>query len=361
MAGVSLSAATEKGENREVPERKMEEPEFLKDLALRRGIFETRAAFLDHIRRFFKRRRFLEVDAPLLVPAAGMEPHLDPFEVRGAVTGMAAYLPTSPEFYLKKLVASGVRRCFCLAPSFRDEAPSKGHHPEFLMLEWYRAGVGRRALLKDCADLLKDLGARFLPGGLLEKESVRCDFTSGMEVLSLSELFRRFAGGDWLELEDEDMWRTAARENGAEGCESWSRNDCFSFLMVAAVEPALAHFKKPLAVVGYPAFQAALARLDPEDARISDRFELFAAGVEIANAYTELTDADEQRRRFLIYQEERRAHGKTEHPEDVQFMEAVGHLPPCAGIALGADRLLALLLGETVARVRHGCKEADSL
>ena len=339
----------------------MTEPEFLKDLALRRGIFEARAAFLDRIRRFFKRRRFLEVDSPLLVPAAGMEPHLDPFEVRGAVTGMAAYLPTSPEFYLKKLVASGAKRCFSLAPSFRDEPPSRGHYPEFLMLEWYRTGAGHAALLKDCAGLLKDLGARFLPGGMLERGGVRCDFTLGLEVLSLSELFRRFAGKDWLDLATDQHWQAAAREKGAEGNESWSRNDCFSFLMVAAVEPALAHFQRPVAVVGYPVFQAALARLNTKDARISDRFELFAAGIEIANAYTELTDAGEQRQRFRSYQEERRAHGKTEHPEDTQFMEAVGHLPPCAGIALGADRLLALLLGETVARVRHGCISADSL
>ena len=332
----------------------MEDPEFLKDLAQRRGIFEARAAFLERIRRFFKRRRFLEVDAPLLVPAAGMEPHLDPFEVRGAATGIAAYLPTSPEFYLKKLVASGAKRCFSLAPSFRDEPPSKEHHPEFLMLEWYRAGAGHGTLLKDCAGLLKDLGTRFLPGGLLERGGVRCDFTSDLEVLSLSDLFSRFAGSDWLDLTTDQDWRAAARKRGAEGNESWSRNDCFSFLMVSAVEPALSHFRRPVAVVGYPAFQAALARLNPEDERISDRFELFAAGVEIANAYTELTDADEQRRRFRTYQEERKAHGKAGHPEDTQFMEAVGHLPPCAGIALGADRLLALLLGETVARVRHG-------
>jgi len=107
----------------------MNTPEFLRDLAARRGLFEARALYLREIRRFFHRRRFLEADPPLLVPAAGMEPHLDPFEVRGAATGAAACLPTSPEFYLKKLVASGVERCFALAPSFRDEPPSRGHRP----------------------------------------------------------------------------------------------------------------------------------------------------------------------------------------------------------------------------------------
>jgi lysyl-tRNA synthetase class 2 len=332
----------------------MSAPEFLRDLASRRSLFEARATYIHRLRGFFLRRGFLEVDPPLLVPAAGMEPHLDPFEVRGTATGTAACLPTSPEFYLKKLVASGVKRCFSLGPAFRDEPASKGHHPEFLILEWYRAGTGYTALLKDCEDLLKDLGTRFLPGGVLKRSGIRCDFTSGLEVLSLSEFFKQSVGSDWLELVATEDWRAAAQKKGAVGTASWGQNDCFSFLMVAAVEPALERFKKPVALVGYPVFQAALARQNTVDPRISDRFELFAAGVEIANAYTELTDSDEQHRRYQAYQEEREAQGKAAHPKDAQFLEAVGCLPPCAGIALGADRLLALLLGETVARVRHG-------
>ncbi len=330
---------------------------FLADLTSRRRLFEVRAEFLELLRGHFRSRSFLEVDAPNLVPAAGMEPHLDPFEVRGWATGAKAMLPTSPEFYLKKLLASGVERCFALAPAFRDEAPGRGHSPEFLMLEWYRSGEGLDAILQDCAQLLGDVGERFLPGGFLDREGGRCTLTAGLEVLGLDEAFARFAGGDWRELASLQAWRERALRFGASAPGAWTENDCFSFLMVSAVEPRLADFGRPVALVGYPAFQAALARLSPKDPRVSERFELYAAGVELANAYAELTDAAELRRRFRTYQSERIAAGKPPHPEDTGFMEAVGHLPPCSGIALGADRLLALLLDEPVARVRHGCME----
>ncbi len=329
----------------------------LDDLAARRNLLERRAEFLWLVRRFVRRRRFLEVDAPLLVAAAGMEPHLDPFVARGLATGREAYLPTSPEFYLKKLLASGVGRCYSLGPAFRDEAPSRGHSPEFLMLEWYRTGVTHAALIRDCGALLAEVGRAFLPGGVLEREGSRCDLAAGVEVLSLSEAFHRFAGEDWLAWKDERDWRDAARRHGAAPDAGWSANDCFSYLCVTVLEPALASFPRPVALVGYPAFQAALARLNPKEPRVSDRFELFAAGVELANAYTELTDEGEQRRRHAAYQAERAAAGKPAHPADEAFMTAVGRLPPCAGIALGADRLLALLLGETVPRVRHGMND----
>lgn len=333
----------------------MENPPFLADLASRRPLFEARARFLEWVRAHFRSRGFLEVDAPLLVPAAGMEPHLDPFEVRGWATGSRALLPTSPEFYLKKLLASGVERCFALAPAFRDEPPGRGHSPEFLMLEWYRAGEDLKALLDDCAELLAEAGRRFLTEGRLTGIARTCDLSAGLEVLSLAEAFERFAGGNWRALASADAWRKRARSFGAAATVDWTENDCFSFLMVSAVEPRLASFGRPVALLGYPAFQAALARLDPEAPGVSERFELYAGGVELANAYTELTDATELRVRFERYQAERVAAGKPPHPEDPQFMEAAGQLPPCSGIALGADRLLAFLLGETVSRVRHGC------
>lgn len=337
----------------------MRRPGFLEDLAARRPLFEARADLLALVRRFFRRRRFLEVDAPLLVPSAGMEPHLDPFEARGQETGLLARLPTSPEFYLKKLVASGVDRCFSLAPSFRDERPSKTHSPEFLMLEWYRSGRTKEALVRDCAGLLKAIGEAFLPGGRLERDGGVCDLTAGLDVMSLSHAFERHAGVDWLSLDGPAEWRALARESGADAGDGWTVNDCFSYLMLARVEPALASYGRPVVLSGYPAFQAALARLSAADPRVSDRFELFVAGVELANAYTELTDAAEQRARFEAYQAERTAVGKRPHPPDEAFLQAVACLPPCAGIALGVDRLLALLLGETVPRVRHGTRRGN--
>jgi lysyl-tRNA synthetase class 2 len=331
------------------------EPGFLADLKSRRPLFEVRARYLGALRSFFHRGGFLEVDPPCLVPAAGMEPHLDSFLVRGLASGWEAYLPTSPEFYLKKLLATGVERCFALAPAFRDEPPSQGHSPEFLMLEWYRRGSSRRQLMQDCADLLSKLGRGFLRGGALEREGRRYALDKGVEVLPLSEAFQRFAGCDWLELDSIEAWRGLARRHGAEGTEAWDENDCFSFLMVVKVEPGLAHIPRPAVVEGFPAFQAALAKVRTGDPRIAERFELYLAGVELANAYSELTDPAEQRKRYKRYQEERLRQGKPAHPADTQFLRAVAHLPECVGIALGADRLLALLLGESVPRVRHGC------
>lgn len=329
-------------------------PPFLTDLASRIPLFEARDRFLARIRKFFRRRRFLEVDSPLLVPAAGMEPHLDPFEAKGWETGRTAFLPTSPEFYLKKLLAAGVGRCFCLAPSFRDEAPSRSHSPEFLMLEWYRAGGTLSDLIRDGSALLRELGRDLRGGGVLRCGEASVDLCGGIEVLSLGEAFERHAGVDFRRLESVEAWRDAARARGASAGAGWTANDCFSYLMVAAVEPALRTCTRPVALLGYPAFQAALAALDAADPKVSRRFEVFVGGVEIANAYEELTDGAELRRRFAAYQEERGEAGKPPHPEDRQFMDAVDRLGPCVGIALGADRLLALLLGETVARVRHG-------
>jgi lysyl-tRNA synthetase class 2 len=329
------------------------EPLWRKDLRARRPLFEARAVFLREIRAHFRRRRFLEVDPPLLVPAAGMEPHLDPFEVRGTATSRRAYLPTSPEFYLKKLVASGVDRCFALAPSFRDEAPGRGHSPEFLMLEWYRPGrLGH--LLRDTRSLLRRLAPLFLPEGKLRRGGVEVDLLAPIRVFSLPRLFAERTGRDFRLLSDGEAWRELAARHGAAVTGGWSPNDCFSYLVLACVEPYLATLPVPAALVGYPAFQAALARSDPRDRRIVRRMEVFAGGVELANGYEELRDGEELGKRFAAFQEERRRAGLPPHPPDGEFFEATALLPPCAGIALGADRLLALLLGETVGRVRHG-------
>lgn len=331
----------------------MAEVRWLKDLRERRGLLEKRARFLEEVRAHFRRRRFLEVDPPLLVPAGGMEPHLDPFEARGTATGRRAFLPTSPEFYLKKLVASGVDRCFALAPSFRDEEPGKGHSPEFLMLEWYRPGRLRH-LLRDTQSLLRRLASRFLPGGRLRRGGTEVDLGAPAQVFFLPRLFAECTGRDFRSLPDGAAWRDLAARHGAAVTAQWSPNDCFSYLMLACVEPHLAALPAPAALMGFPAFQAALARTDPRDPRLVRRMEVYAAGVELANGYEELTDGEELRRRFEAFQEERRRAGLPPHPPDGEFFEATALLPPCAGIALGADRLLALLLGEPVARVRHG-------
>ena len=336
----------------------MSERTCLEDLRARREIFLERARYLEEVRSFFRSSGFLEVDAPLLVESPGIEPHLDAFAVKGSVTGTVYHLPTSPEFYLKKLLASGVESCFSLGPAFRDERASKLHAPEFLMLEWYRSGVECGDLVPDCADLLNRLAGVFTENGQITINGSPCDLASGVDSLSLSQVFRDAVGSDWLDYQSISDWREAALSNGAYDPALWTENDCFSFLMVSKVEPALRSYGRPVLLFGYPAFQAALARTDGGDERVSERFELFIGGVEIANAYTELTDGDELRKRFIAYGAERETEGKEPHPADWEFFNAVDELRPCAGIALGADRLLALLLGKSLAAVRHGTQKS---
>ena len=327
---------------------------FLDDLRERLPLFHERDRFLRLVRSFFQRRRFLEVDAPILVPSAGMEPHLDPFKVTGTATGRAAFLPTSPEFYLKKLLAAGTGPCFSLSPSFRDEASGRSHSPEFLMLEWYRPHENLDAILKDAEALLRVAAKAFLPNGAITRDNVTCDLAAGVEKLELGEAFGRYVEKDWRAIQTRDEWRETARRHGADATGGWSENDCFCYMMLTRVEPELARIGHPVALFGYPRFQGALASERPNEPGVIDRFELFAAGVELANAYQELCDGAEQHRRYEAFQAERAAMGKAAHPPDEQFFAAVDALEPCAGIALGADRLLSLLLDKPLAAVRHG-------
>lgn len=329
---------------------------FLDDLRERLPLFHERDKFLRLVRSFFRRRRFLEVDAPIMVPSAGMEPHLDAFKVAGTATGRAAFLPTSPEFYLKKLLAAGAGPCFSLAPSFRDEASGRGHSPEFLMLEWYRPHENLGAILKDAEGLLRVVAKTFLPDGKITRDEATCDFVSRVERMELSEAFERFVGLDWRSLRTIDEWRETARRHGAGATGGWSENDCFCYMMLTRVEPELARLGHPVALFGYPRFQGALAAERSSEPGVIDRFELFAAGVELANAYQELCDGAEQRRRYEAFQAERISVGKNPHPPDEQFFAAVDALEPCAGIALGADRLLSLLLDKPLTSVRHGAR-----
>ena len=317
------------------------------------SLFRERDRFFRAMRSFFHGRGFLEVDSPVLVPSAGMEPHLDPFKVTGGVTGLEAFLPTSPEFYLKKLLAAGSGPCFSLAPSFRDEASGSGHSPEFMMLEWYRPGEPLASILKDTEALLKNVARAFLQGGAVERDGLVCDLAAGIIKMELGEAFERFVGVDWRALRTVRQWRETAARHGSGETSNWSENDCFSYLMLARVEPELARLGRPAALFGYPPFQAALAAERKGEPGVIDRFELFAAGVELANAYQELCDGAEQRRRYDLFQAERSAMGKVPHPRDEAFFEAVELLGPSAGIALGADRLLSILLHRPLRDIRH--------
>jgi lysyl-tRNA synthetase class 2 len=274
----------------------------------------ARERVIDGIRAFFKERGFHEVETPLLVAHPGMEPHLEVFRTE-LVTARGAradgYLTTSPEYAMKKLLAAGLERIFQVCKAFRNrEEVSAGHNPEFTVLEWYRANADYTAIMDDCEGLLEELGS---PGPI--------------ERISVEEAFRRYAGMELAELDamvDQDT--------------TWEQ--AFHLVLLNHVEP---HLRRAI-LYDYPIQLAALARAKPDDPRYAERFELYVGGLELGNAFSELVDPVEQRRRLELEREERIALGRTVYDLDEDFIRAleVG-IPPSAGIAVGVDRLIMLL------------------
>jgi len=290
----------------------------LKGLAQR---LETRAVVVRELRRFFEAEGFLEVETPIRLPAPAPEEHVDP-EPSGD-----RFLAASPELQMKRLVASGAYpRIFQISRCFRRGERGALHLPEFTMLEWYRSGAGIDALMADCEALVSRAAAA---AGACPEASARglaIDLAPPWERLEVADAFARFAG-----------WRPGA----APDPERFTRD------LVDRVEPSLPR-TRPVFLVGYPASMASLARLDPANPERAERFELYASGLELANGFAELTDAAEQRARFEREAGERRRRGAACPPLDERFLSALElGMPPCAGIALGVDRLAMLLTGAT--------------
>jgi lysyl-tRNA synthetase class 2 len=290
----------------------------------------ARAAGLRAIRAWFDAQRFLEVDTPALVPSPGLDVHLAAFEVAQGPEGRPAFLSTSPEYQMKRLLAGGVPRCFQLARCFRRGERGARHNPEFLMLEWYRAFAGVEQVIDDTEAVVRAV-ARAVAGGLaLEVLGVRVDLAAPFQRITVGEAFARWAG-------------TSAEQAIAMAGEDETR---FFRLLVEAVEPALARLDAPVFLTDWPAPLASLARASPRDARVCERFELYVAGVELCNGFGELTDPIEQRRRFEHDRAERKRQGLPVYPIDERFLAALEEgMPPAAGNALGVDRLIAVCLG----------------
>jgi lysyl-tRNA synthetase class 2 len=307
-------------------------PERLPKLALR-------ADALAAARRLFRERGFLEVETPSVVRCPGLEPHLRAFPVG---TGGSRWLITSPELHLKRLLAGGAEKIVEFARAFRDEERGTHHRPEFLLLEWYRAYEELDALEADCEALVGALAA--LPGLDAASALPDCDLTPPFERTTVREALRSRTGLDLAELRDPDAFAVALSDRGiaVEPDDDW--DDLFFRVWITEVEPGLGR-SRPVFVHDYPASQAALARIrEDEDGSWAERFELYVAGVEIANAFHELNDPAEQRRRHRADQEDRRLAGLPVYPLDESFLAALeAGMPPSSGIALGFDRLVALL------------------
>ncbi|MCZ8375094.1 MAG: EF-P lysine aminoacylase EpmA [Beijerinckiaceae bacterium] len=322
--------------------------------AARRDRLVARARLKSAIRAYFDARDFLEVETGIVQVSPGNETHLHAFEAHWLAPGdvpQRGYLHTSPEFAMKKLLAAGERRIYQFAPVFRAREASRLHAPEFTMLEWYRSREEYTVLMADCADLLR-LAAEM--GGQREFRfrGRTCDPQVEPERLSVSEAFQRHAGIDLdAHLADRDSFAEAARGIGLRIAPDDGWTDMFSRVISERIEPFLGLGRATI-LDRYPVSEAALARPCPDDPRFSERFELYACGVELANAFGELTDPAEQRRRFEAdMAEKERLYGER-YPLDEDFLDALAHMPPASGIALGFDRLAMLATGaEDVADV----------
>jgi lysyl-tRNA synthetase class 2 len=293
-----------------------------------------------------------EVETPCLVPAPGMEVHIQAFETAFVPEGGGAarplFLHTSPEYAMKRLLADGLPRIFQLARVFRNGEVSPTHNPEFTMLELYRAGADYAGVMDDLERLVEACARALSSDGRprARRGGRELDLSAPFERLTVNEAFRRHAGVDLAACGgDAGRLAEAARRAGHDpGPPGEAFDDVFFRVMLDAVEPRIG-LARPTYLVDWPARMAALSRLKREDPSVSERFELYAGGLELANGFTELTDVAEQRRRFLDEQEQRRRLGHRVYPLDERFLEALGRMPDAGGVAVGFDRLLMLLVG----------------
>lgn len=298
-----------------------------------------RARMLERIRAFFAQRGVLEVDTAILLSAAVTDPALASFSTRytgpSAPQGRTLYLHTSPEFAMKRLLAAGSGSIYQVCKVFRDGENGRWHNPEFTMLEWYRVGFDHRALMDEVALLVSDALA-----GLLALPPA--------EYLSYREAFQRHLALD-PHTTDCARLRACAQAHGidAVGLAEDDIDGWRDLLLTHLIQPHLG--RKGLSFVyDYPGSQAALARVRPGEPPLAERFEVFLRGLELANGFHELTDAAEQRRRFDADVHHRRRRGQPVAPPDRRFLAALEQgLPPCAGVAVGLDRLLAAGMGAT--------------
>jgi lysyl-tRNA synthetase class 2 len=280
---------------------------------LRRNL-ETRARIVEAIRCFFRDEAFLEVETPVRYPCPAPELHVE------AMRSEDWYLSTSPELHMKRLLADGYESIFQIGKCFRRAERGRIHNPEFTLLEWYRAGTDYLGMLADMERLIPFICSYLGRPAHVEYQGTAIDFSPPWIRMTIREAFQRFAG--------------------------WSPGPCpdsdrFDVDLVDKIEPALDK-RHPTVLLDYPASMCSLARLKPGDPDVAERLEVYAGGLELANAFSELTDAAEQRRRFVVENEKRCRLGREPYPIPERFLSVVGRMPPSGGCALGIDRLVML-------------------
>ncbi|GEJ56823.1 EF-P lysine aminoacylase EpmA [Anaeromyxobacter diazotrophicus] len=316
----------------------------------RREVARARARMQAAVREFLTRREFDEVETPCLVPEPAMEPHIDafraPFVPEGGGAARPLWLHSSPEYAMKRLLAEGFPRIFQLARVFRNGEVSDTHNPEFTLLEMYRAHTDYRGIMEDLEETVAAC-ARAVTGGTRISVGGRpLELAPPFERLTAQEAFQTRAGVDLAACDGRaDRLRAALRERGlGVAGDGDSFDDLYFRVFLEVVEPTLG-LGRPTYLVDWPAPMAALSRLKPGDPRVAERFELYAGGLELANGFSELTDAAEQRRRLMEEQGLRARLGRPVYPLDERFLAALPRMPEAGGVALGLDRLLMLLVG----------------
>jgi elongation factor P--(R)-beta-lysine ligase len=317
----------------------------------RRPFLLARAHIFAAIRAWFAERNFLEVDVPALVYSPGNEAHLHAFStqlIHNDGSQSTRYLHTSPEFACKKLLAAGEERIFSVGHVFRNRERTLTHSPEFTMLEWYRAREDYRQIVADTISLVQ-VAAQTTARPVWAWRGRTCDVMATPQWLSVHDAFSKFANIDLLSTISPDgsanrnaLAKVAPVAFG--GDDTWS--DIFSRILVEKVEPYLGNGALTV-LFEYPSVEAALARTCAHDARVAERFELYACGVELANGFGELIDAVEQRKRFEAEMDVKQNTYGERYPLDEDLLLALSQMPEAAGVALGLDRVIMLATGAT--------------
>lgn len=289
------------------------------------NVLLDRAAMMADARAFFHARGVVEVDCPLITQGSPIDEHIDPIAV---VDGNKyRYLITSPEYCMKRLIAAGAGDIYQLAHVFRYGESSSRHNPEFMMAEWYRKGFSFDAMVQETLDFIEV----FLG-------------TQKREVITYREAFQKYASIDYVKASIQDLCDLLSSQGITpyDGIEAEGKDAVLNIAIGALIEPHLG--KDGLcALTHYPATQAALAlTCQRDDENVAERFEIYYHGIELANGYHELADSTEQHERFIESNKKRVSHGKSELPIDTFFLEALGKLPDCCGVAVGFDRLMML-------------------
>jgi elongation factor P--(R)-beta-lysine ligase len=320
----------------------------------KRKYLEQRASIVRAIRFHFDSREFFEVQTPALQISPGMEPHLHAFstDLRDPTGNRVErrFLHTSPEFAMKKLLAAGMDRIYQIALVYRNRERSSTHHPEFSMLEWYRSGVPYTVLMEDCETLLRACANAVGEKNGLTWQGLKSDPSKPFERLTVQDAFLRYAETDLLAtIEDPlqpkpQLLRAACEKLGISTADDDHWDDLFFRIFLEKIEHKLG-VERPTILYDYPVSMAALARPKPGMPHLAERFELYVCGLELANAFGELTDPVAQRSRFESEMAKKQRLYGERYPIDEDFLAALGEMPEASGIALGVDRLVMLLTG----------------